>query len=745
MATDVERLVVSLEASITKFDRTMNKALGITNNTMNRIERRQMTAVQRMNSGWSGMQRGIATAFASAAALRGAQQLVDASTRIENSLKVVGLSGDELDAVYKRLFASAQRNMAPIETLTTLYSRLGLAQKELGVTNDELLNFTDKVALALRVQGTTAQEARGALIQLSQAMGSGIVRAEEFNSIVEGAPSILRAAAAGLKEANGSVAALRKLVIDGKLSSEAFFRAFEAGSVILEQQVAGAEVTISQGFVRLQNVLIDTAGRFDTATNASSRIGGALAGLAGQLEKVGKSAEANAPAINRFLDWLAEAGSGLGDSMMSGTVREFELISGAVEAAAGSFDRFGPSVSDAELALGQAEQALANFADHTVGKMGEVDAAAQDLFKQVLEGKGSAELAAEAIRALGDANPDFAPLLAKIGETIQQIYALRNAAIAATRPDVTGLPQTFAGQEGAGPRPVAVNPVSMADYKAPEKPGGGGGGRGGRSGADRFADAVASQERRIAALQRETALQSTLNPLVNDYGYAIEKLRAQIELENAAKEAGLPLDEKRTAQIEQLADGYASATVEAERLAEAQGMAKSAFDDLQNAARSALDTIIDGFLEGKDAGEIFSNVLRDLGKQLLNIGINMLLAGFAPGGNLLGGMFGGKGFATGTANTGGRRGEPRGIVHGQEAVIPLPNGGRVPVDIRMPPIPSAPSAAGGEITVTGSFEVLNGNLVPVVSQISGRVAGQQIKQNNKQLPALMRDANQRYG
>lgn len=743
MATDVERLVVSLEASITKFDRTMNKALGITNNTMNRIERRQMSAVQRMNAGWSGMQRGIATAFASAAALRGAQQLVDASTRIENSLKVVGLSGDELEAVYKRLFASAQRNMAPIETLTTLYSRLGLAQKELGVTNDELLNFTDKVALALRVQGTTAQEARGALIQLSQAMGAGIVRAEEFNSIVEGAPSILRAAAAGLKETNGSVAALRKLVIDGKLSSEAFFRAFEAGAVILEQQVAGAEVTISQGFVRLQNVLIDTAGRFDTATNASSRIGGALAQLAGQLERVGKSAEANAPAINRFLDWLGEVGSGLGDSMMAGTVREFELIGGAIEGAAGAFDRFGPSVVDAELALGQAEQALANFADHTAGKMGEIDAAAQDLFKQVLEGKGSAELAAEAIRALGDANPDFAPLLTKIGETIQQIYALRNAAIAATRPDVTGLPQTFAGQEGAGPRPVAVNPVSLADYKPPETPGGGG--RGGRSGADRFADAVAAQERRIAALQRETALQATLNPLVNDYGYAMERLRAQIELENAAKEAGLPLDEKRTAQIEQLADGYATATAEAERLAEAQDLAKSAFDDLQNAARSALDTIIDGFLEGKDAGEIFSNVLRDLGKQLLNIGINMLISGFAPGGNLLGGLFGGRGFATGTANTGGRRGEPRGIVHGQEAVIPLPSGGRVPVDLRMPSIPSGPASAGGEITVTGSFEVVNGNLVPVVSQISGQVAGQQIKQNNKQLPALMRDANQRYG
>lgn len=683
MATDVERLVVSLEASITKYDRAMNKALGITNSTMRRIESRQMTAIQRVNAGWTGMQRGIATAFAGAAVFRGAQVLVDASTRIENSLKVVGLEGEELTRVYDRLFASAQRNMAPIETLTTLYSRLGLAQKELGVTNDELLNFTDKIALALRVQGTTAQEARGALIQLSQAMGSGIVRAEEFNSIVEGAPSILRATAAGLKEANGSVAQLRKLVIDGKLSSEAFFRAFEAGSVILEQQVAGAEVTVSQGFVRLQNVLIDAAGKFDTATGASSRFANFLDSLSTEIAKVGQAAEDNAPAINRFLDWLISGGNALGGSMLDGLNRDLEAVGAAVEYVSERFDRFGPSVADADLALAEAEQSLANFADHTAGKMGEVDAAAQDLFKQVLEGKGSAELAAEAIRALGDANPDFAPLLTKIGETIGQIYALRDAAVAAARVDVSGLPMSYAGQEAAGPPKVAPKPVSLSDYTPP---GGAGGSGGGRSASDRFADALRSQQQRIDALNRETELQRQLGFAVNDYGFAIERLRAQMELENAAVEAGLELSPQRQQQIDELATGYARATAEAARLAEQQDMVRQAADDMAAAARGALDSIIDGFLEGRDAGEIFNSVLKDLTKNLLNIGLNLIGGAFGGGGgfNPLAMLFGGRGFATGTANTGGMRGQPRGIVHGQEAVIPLPAGGNIPVDIRMP-------------------------------------------------------------
>ena len=106
--------------------------------------------------------------------------------------------------VYNRLRESALKNAAPLETLVTLYGRVALVQKELGVSQAEMLNFTDKIALALRVAGTDAQSASGALLQLSQALGSGVVRAEEFNSILEGALPIAQAAAAGLKEAGGS-------------------------------------------------------------------------------------------------------------------------------------------------------------------------------------------------------------------------------------------------------------------------------------------------------------------------------------------------------------------------------------------------------------------------------------------------------------------------------------------------------------------------------------------------------------
>ncbi len=233
-------------------------------------------------------------------------KLADANTRVENSLKVAGLAGAELERVYDRLFESAQRNAAPIEALTELYGRASQVQKELNITTEELLGFTDKIAVALRVSGKSASESSGALLQLSQALGSGIVRAEEFNSILEGALPVAQAAAAGLEEAGGSVSKLRNLVIEGKVSSEAFFRAFEAGSVILEEKVADAELTVSQGFVRLINVLIRAAGQFDESTGASELLAGALNDLAGAIEAAGNWFQDAQPAIRGFMGLLRD-------------------------------------------------------------------------------------------------------------------------------------------------------------------------------------------------------------------------------------------------------------------------------------------------------------------------------------------------------------------------------------------------------------------------------------------------------
>lgn len=217
--------------------------------------------------------------------------LVDSSTRITNSLKVAGLSGTALSGVYGQLYLAAQRNAAPLESLVELYSRASLVQKELGASSRDLIQFTDKIAVSLRVSGKSAQESSGALLQLSQLLGSSTVRADEFNSVQEGALPVLQAVAAGLVEAGGSVAKLRQLVVDGKVSSEAFFRAFLAGSSTLETRVQSARMTFSQAWTVIVNALTDAIGKFDQSAGASQKFVTAMLLVAKAIEDVGKASD----------------------------------------------------------------------------------------------------------------------------------------------------------------------------------------------------------------------------------------------------------------------------------------------------------------------------------------------------------------------------------------------------------------------------------------------------------------------
>jgi tape measure domain-containing protein len=292
MATDVERLAISLEARVNQFERQLKKAErdldGSANNIENRaarMSRKVEREVDGMGERMAGSLRGafapLAGIIAGALSVEGIRQASDAYTRVQNSLKVAGLEGDALTGTFNELFAIAQRNGTALEPLVGLYSGLAQAQKELNATGSELTQFTEGVSLALRVAGTDAQSASGALLQLRQAMGSGRVSAEEYNSILEGARPVLQAVAAGMVEAGGSVAQLTRLVKDGEVSSEAFFRAFIAGRPLLEDMASRTAPTVSQGIAKIQNAFFKLVGEVDKVSGASTALGNGLNNVAG--------------------------------------------------------------------------------------------------------------------------------------------------------------------------------------------------------------------------------------------------------------------------------------------------------------------------------------------------------------------------------------------------------------------------------------------------------------------------------
>lgn len=286
MATDIERLIVQLSADIKGYENAMRKAQGVTNTSTRAIERQFATFNGRVTAGFSKLTRAYAGIFAGVAAGRGATQLVDAATNIDNALKVAGLSGEALNATYEKLFQSAQKNAAPLDALVTLYSRVSTSAKELGASQQEILDFTDLVATSLRASGSSAQAASGALLQLAQALGGSKIQAQEFNSLIDGARPLLQAVAFGLKEAGGSVAKLTALVKDGEVSAQAFFRAGMAGAGVLQKQLEGTTFTITQRFGQLYNSLINTARQFNSSTKVAETFGKELENIAQALDEI---------------------------------------------------------------------------------------------------------------------------------------------------------------------------------------------------------------------------------------------------------------------------------------------------------------------------------------------------------------------------------------------------------------------------------------------------------------------------
>ncbi|OCJ03742.1 hypothetical protein A6U87_17560 [Rhizobium sp. AC44/96] len=285
-AQDLEKLVVQLSADITKYERAMARASNAGNKQLSAIERRAVAMNKNLSNSFSSIGSTAAKAFAILGGARGFQSLSDSATNITNALKVAGLSGDELAKTYDRLFASAQKNSAPIESLVQLYSRVSLVQKQLGVSSDQLVGLTDNVGKALRISGSSAEASSGALLQLAQALGGSKIQAEEWGSLVDGMPALLQAAASGIKQAGGDVSKLTALVKAGKLSNRAFFDGIEAGSHVLDEKLAGSTQTIAQRFNNLRNSLINATTKFNENSSAAETVGKAIGKISTEIDQI---------------------------------------------------------------------------------------------------------------------------------------------------------------------------------------------------------------------------------------------------------------------------------------------------------------------------------------------------------------------------------------------------------------------------------------------------------------------------
>lgn len=192
---------------------------------------------------------------------------------------------------------------------------------------------------------------------------------------------------------------------------------------------------------------------------------------------------------------------------------------------------------------------------------------------------------------------------------------------------------------------------------------------------------------------------------------ALKQVREEARRKGDQDWQNAQLSPSQVKQIDEVSDSYARQADELRKAQDAQDLQRDVLKGVFSDMRSALD---DGKLDWNDLANVAMNALDKIVDKIENDLIDAILQASSAGGSgggilgAIGSLFGMQmfpggmgvadpggfakmlGFASGTANTGGQRGQPIGVVHGQEAVIPLPNGGKVPVQISGPMVPDMP-------------------------------------------------------
>lgn len=218
-------------------------------------------------------------------------RLADTYTNIQNRLRTVTTGTAQLAVVTDELFQIANRTRQSFEGTAELYSRLGLAAKELGVNQQQLLEFTESLNQAVALSGASATEAENAMIQLSQGLASGALRGDELRSVMEQFPAVADVIAKGLGVTRGE---LRKMGEEGKITADVVLNAFKEARGELNERFAKSVPTISQAFTVLRNNFTQLVGEFDTANGISRSLAQAIIFVANNLDTLARIAAAAA-------------------------------------------------------------------------------------------------------------------------------------------------------------------------------------------------------------------------------------------------------------------------------------------------------------------------------------------------------------------------------------------------------------------------------------------------------------------
>lgn len=289
--------------------------------------------VGKIGSGLSGL-TGLLAGLASVGFAKSILDTADAMQSVNSQVRQVTSSETEYLAVQRQLLDTANNTRASLESTANLYVSTSRALKDYGYTQQEILKFTEATNNAMTIGGVGAQQQAAALMQLSQALSSGLLRGDEFNSIAEAAPILLDTIAEYMGKSSGEI---RKLGSEGKLTADVIFKAISGASEKFGEQAAKIPMTMGQALTVFSN-------NWQSMVSKLMNDSGAMSGIAAIIKLIADNLTLVVPIVAGFAVAVAAATAqviGLNVAMLA---NPFGIIAVAIGTVIGLIARFGDEI-----------------------------------------------------------------------------------------------------------------------------------------------------------------------------------------------------------------------------------------------------------------------------------------------------------------------------------------------------------------------------------------------------------------
>lgn len=237
-------------------------------------------ALQGLEQGAGRAARAVGGLVAGFASLAGAIALIGAADELNTlnaRIRLVTGSTEEYNRAQVALFDLAQRTRSSLGDTINTYVQIGQAVKDAGVGQEVLLGVVETINQAVQLSGVNAASAQAALVQLTQGLGSGTLRGEELNSVLEQTGKLADVIARGMGITRSQ---LREYGEQGKITAEQVINALQSQRAEVDAQFAQLPLTVGQSVTLLRNSSLQLLGAFNESTGATAGLASVIKDLA---------------------------------------------------------------------------------------------------------------------------------------------------------------------------------------------------------------------------------------------------------------------------------------------------------------------------------------------------------------------------------------------------------------------------------------------------------------------------------